>query len=398
MKFGVAIRNMGPQSNRATIRACARIAEQAGFDSLFVSDHLCIPPDQTEGSGGRYLDVLATLAFIAGATEKIRLGVSVLVVPYRPAVLTAKQVATIQELSGERMILGIGVGWMKPEFDALGVEIRRRGAITDETLNVIHHLFSADVPEAYNGKLVQFPSFVFLPRPKRPILWIGGNGSSAVLLGKGDGTFQAPQIYQIGLGDTQGVAVGDLNGDGLPDLLGVALTGGGPPSQPPSSVGVLLNQGNANFGPSPFGTVTLYPVGSLGAAIVLGDFNHDGNLDAAVTNFGTNDISILLGNGDGTFKAQSRFLAGGGPFSLASADFDGTGRIDLVVTTQNAALNGNGVRVFLGNGDGTFRFYQGLATGSSPAYVTVGDFNGDGVPDIAVVDAATNVVSIILTQ
>jgi hypothetical protein len=229
-------------------------------------------------------------------------------------------------------------------------------------------------------------------------LWVGGNGSSAVLLGKGDGTFQAPQIYQIGLGDTQGVAVGDLNGDGLQDLLGVALTGGGPSSQPPSSVGVLLNQGNANFGPSPFGTVTLYPVGSLGATIVLGDFNHDGNLDAAVTNFGTNDISILLGNGDGTFKAQSRFLAGGGPFSLASADFDGTGRIDLVVTTQNAALNGNGVRVFLGNGDGTFRFYQGLATGSSPAYVTVGDFNGDGVPDIAVVDAATNVVSIILTQ
>ena len=189
MKFGVAIRNMGPQSNRATIRACARIAEQAGFDALFVSDHLCIPPDQTEGSGGRYLDVLATLAFIAGATEKIRLGVSVLVVPYRPAVLTAKQVATIQELSGERMILGIGVGWMKPEFEALGAEFRRRGAITDETLSVIHHLFSADVPGPYNGKLVQFPSFVFLPRPKRPPIWIGGNGPTATnrVLKFGDG-------------------------------------------------------------------------------------------------------------------------------------------------------------------------------------------------------------------
>lgn len=173
MKFAVAIRNMGPQSNRATIRACARIAEQAGFDALFVSDHLCIPPDQTEGSGGRYLDVLATLAFIAGATEKIRLGVSVLVVPYRPAVLTAKQVATIQELSGERMILGIGVGWMKPEFAALGAEFRKRGAITDETLSVIHHLFSADVPGAFDSPLVKFPSFVFLPRPKRPPIWIG---------------------------------------------------------------------------------------------------------------------------------------------------------------------------------------------------------------------------------
>jgi probable F420-dependent oxidoreductase len=189
MKFGVAIRNMGPSSNRATIRACARIAEQAGFDALFVSDHLCIPPDQTEGSGGRYLDVLATLAFIAGATEKIRLGISVLVVPYRPAVLTAKQVATIQELSGERMILGVGVGWMKPEFAALGADFRRRGAITDETLSVIHHLFSADVPGAYEGPLVKFPSFVFLPRPKRPPIWIGGNGPAAMnrVLKFGDG-------------------------------------------------------------------------------------------------------------------------------------------------------------------------------------------------------------------
>ncbi len=180
MKFGVAIRNMGPQSNRATIRACARIAEEAGFDALFVSDHLCIPPDQTEGSGGRYLDVLATLAFLAGATEKIRLGVSVLVVPYRPAVLTAKQVATIQELSGERMILGVGVGWMKPEFAATGAEFRKRGAITDETLRVIHHLFSADVPGAYDGPLVKFPSFVFLPRPKRPPIWVGGNSPAAM--------------------------------------------------------------------------------------------------------------------------------------------------------------------------------------------------------------------------
>jgi probable F420-dependent oxidoreductase len=189
MKFGVAIRNMGPQANRSTIRACARIAEQAGFDALFVADHLCIPPDQTEGSGGRYLDVLATLAFIAGATEKIRLGISVLVVPYRPAVLTAKQIATIQELSGERMILGVGVGWLKPEFAALGADFHRRGAITDETLSVIHHLFSADVPGSYDGPLVKFPSFVFLPRPNRPPIWIGGNGPAAMnrVLKFGDG-------------------------------------------------------------------------------------------------------------------------------------------------------------------------------------------------------------------
>src|SRR5580700_8769766 len=163
MKYGIAIRNMGPQSNRKTIRECARIAEQAGFDALFVSDHLCIPPDQTEGSGGRYLEVLATLAFLAGATERIRLGVSVLVVPYRPAVLTAKQVATIQELSRERMILGVGVGWMRREFEALGVEKRMRGRITDETLRVLRHLWDSEDARPYDGKLVKFPAFVFLP-------------------------------------------------------------------------------------------------------------------------------------------------------------------------------------------------------------------------------------------
>src|SRR5260370_6374462 len=133
---------MGPQSRRATIREGARVAEELGFDAVFVSDHLCIPAEEPRGSGGRYRDVLATLAYLAGATERIRLGVSVLVVPYRPAVLTAKQVATIQELSGERMILGVGVGWMRREFEALGVEKRLRGRIPHEPLPSIRHLFA----------------------------------------------------------------------------------------------------------------------------------------------------------------------------------------------------------------------------------------------------------------
>jgi probable F420-dependent oxidoreductase len=180
MKYGIAIRNMGPQSGRETFRACARIAQDAGFDGLFVSDHLCIPPDQTEGSGGRYFDVLSALAYLAGITEHIRIGVSVLVLPYRPAVLTAKQVATVQELSDERLILGVGVGWMKPEFDALGVDIRRRGAIATETLRVLHHLFDNSEPLPYHGKLIEFPAFVFEPHPKRPPIWIGGGGGNAL--------------------------------------------------------------------------------------------------------------------------------------------------------------------------------------------------------------------------
>jgi probable F420-dependent oxidoreductase len=179
MKYGIAVRNMGPQSTRETIRACVTAAESLGYDAVFVSDHLCIPPDDTEGSGGRYLDVLATLAYVAGATTRIRLGVSVLVLPYRPAVLTAKQVATIQELSGGRMILGVGVGWMKPEFEALGVDRRLRGKISDETLRVITHLFTHEA-EGYRGSLVSFPPFVFSPRPPAPPIWIGGNGDAAM--------------------------------------------------------------------------------------------------------------------------------------------------------------------------------------------------------------------------
>src|SRR5713226_5355058 len=178
MKYGVAIRNMGPQSTRKTIRACAKIAEDAGLDALFVSDHLCIPPDQTAGSGGRYLDVLATLAYLAGVTTRIRLGVSVLVLPYRPAVLTAKQIATIQELSGERMILGVGVGWMEPEFDALGVDFKKRGALTTETLQVIRQCFDSPEAKSFDGTVVRFPPFVFEPHPNRPPVWVGGNGSN----------------------------------------------------------------------------------------------------------------------------------------------------------------------------------------------------------------------------
>src|ERR1700688_1912810 len=180
MKYGIAIRNMGPQSTRDTIVACARAAEQLGFDAVFVSDHLALPPDDVEGSGGRYLDVLATLAFLAGATDRIRLGVSVLVLPYRPAVLTAKQVATIQELSGERMILGVGVGWMKREFEALGVDKRMRGRISNETLRVLRHLSSTNEAPAYSGALVSFPPFVFEPHPRCPPIWIGGNGDRAI--------------------------------------------------------------------------------------------------------------------------------------------------------------------------------------------------------------------------
>jgi probable F420-dependent oxidoreductase len=168
MRLDITLRNMGPESTPELVRECARLAEDGGLDALWLADHIAIPPDDAEGSNGRYLDPLATLAFLAAATTRIGLGVGILVLPYRPPLPTAKWLATIQELSHGRLLFGAGVGWMAPEFRALGVDRRRRGAIADETLGVIARCFAADEVEL-NGQ-----RFLFRPRPPRPPILVGG--------------------------------------------------------------------------------------------------------------------------------------------------------------------------------------------------------------------------------
>jgi probable F420-dependent oxidoreductase len=174
MQLGLYLRNMGPQSTREAIVACARAAEDAGIDDVWVADHIAIPPDDAEGSDGRYLDPLATLAYLAAVTQRIRLGVGVLVVPYRPSLATAKWIATIQELSAGRLLLGVGAGWMEAEFRALGVRRTARGRITDETLAFFNDCFSHDEVEA-NGQ-----RFLFRPRPPRPPILVGGAAPHAL--------------------------------------------------------------------------------------------------------------------------------------------------------------------------------------------------------------------------
>ena len=100
MKLGMGLRNMGDVADRATLTECAQAADAAGLESLWVFDHVAIPPEESEGSGGLYLEPLATLAYVAGCTQQIKLGTGVLVVPYRPALITARWLATIQALSG----------------------------------------------------------------------------------------------------------------------------------------------------------------------------------------------------------------------------------------------------------------------------------------------------------
>ena len=198
---GVLLRNMGPQSTLPMLRECARIAEDAGLDHLWVVDHIAIPPDDAEGSGGRYLDPLATLAWLAGVTTRIGLGVTVLIAPYRPPLPTAKLIATVQELAAGRLALGIGVGWMEAEFRALGVDRRARGRLTDELLDFLHACFTEDVVQA-NGQ-----PFIFAPRPQRPPLLIGGAAANAFprIVKRGDGWMPmrasaaalAPQLAEL---------------------------------------------------------------------------------------------------------------------------------------------------------------------------------------------------------
>jgi len=167
---------MGEGSERETLMRCASAAEDAGMDELFVPDHIAIPPDDAEGSGGRYLDALASLAFLAGVTERIGLGTGVLILPYRPALPTAKWVATIQELSAGRLSLGVGIGWMDAEFRALGLERRHRGRDADRALDLLRRCF--DAPDDVVHEHGQ--AFLFRPHPPAPPIFVGGAGEHAL--------------------------------------------------------------------------------------------------------------------------------------------------------------------------------------------------------------------------
>lgn len=174
MRIGATLRNMGEASSPEIMLRCAALAEQTALESLWVVDHIAIPPDDAEGSGGRYVDPLVTLAWLAGATRRLRLGVGVLVLPYRSPLPTVKQVAAIQELSGGRLVLGVGVGWMPAEFRALGVPRSRRGKATDAVLDLLNRCFAGDRVEA-NGQ-----PFLFKPRPPKPPVLVGGGPPHAL--------------------------------------------------------------------------------------------------------------------------------------------------------------------------------------------------------------------------
>ena len=255
----------------------------------------------------------------------------------------------------------------------------------------------------------------------------------SILLGNGDGTFQIHVDYPTGA-QPGSVAIGDFNGDGKLDLAVV--------NSYSNNVSVLLGNGNGTFQPAvSYGTGS----GTGPAFVAVGDFNRDGKLDLAVANSNSSNVSVLLGNGDGTFQTAVNYDVGGAPTSIAVGDFNHDGKLDLAVavpvpgpSTYVSVLLGNGdgtfqtavnynapyapdavavgefngdgnldlvvgnrssnISVFLGNGDGTFRTAVNYSAGYNPSSVAVGDFNNDGTLDLAVANSGSSTTATVLLQ
>ena len=177
MKFGVVLPNIGRLALPNTVIRLAEICEQLGFDGVFVNDHVIVPnqissayPYRTNGifpiqPNENILDPIITLTYIAAQTTQIELGLSVLVLPYRQPILNAKMLSTLNLLCNGRLILGAGIGWMKEEFEALGLPpFEERGAVTNEYLRIFKELWTSDNP-SYTGTYCSFSNINFLPKP-----------------------------------------------------------------------------------------------------------------------------------------------------------------------------------------------------------------------------------------
>lgn len=234
MRFCVNMLNFGPHATPTALRGWARFAEDTGFHAALISDHIAVTPDVAGQYPGPFYDPFSTLSWLAGLTERIELGTTVTILPYRHPLHTARITANIDQFSGGRLILGTAAGWARQEFEALGVPYGRRGALTDEYLEALTGLWTRD-EFAMTGEFVSFDPVDTRPRPVRephPPLWIGGNSRAAVRRAVRFGTawhpINARPAWLRGKGLPALHAEAAAQGRAVPDLaprIGLRITG-----------------------------------------------------------------------------------------------------------------------------------------------------------------------------
>ena len=196
MKIGVHVVNACPWATAESIVSLGMRAVVQGFDSLWVSDQVVIPSELRSsfsyGATGQYyieanqnlFEALSVLSYLAGRTSRVHLGTSVLVLPYRQPLVVAKQLATLDALSGSRIVLGVGAGFMREQFKVLGMDMfDQRGAATDEAIRLFRTVWVAGAEVSFTGEIYRVQPVRFLPKPARPggpPIWFGGNGRRSI--------------------------------------------------------------------------------------------------------------------------------------------------------------------------------------------------------------------------
>ena len=182
MKVGVNLINFGPGADADSFRRTVELAETLGYHFVMTSDHIAVTADVEDRYPAPFYEPLSTLGWLAGITKTMEIGSTVIIVPYRNPLETAKACANIDQLSGGRFIFGVGVGWAEGEFDVLGAPFNRRGAMTDEYLEAIKQLWTEDIA-SFEGKYVSFKDIRTAPRPVQqphPPIWVGGPSKAAM--------------------------------------------------------------------------------------------------------------------------------------------------------------------------------------------------------------------------
>jgi probable F420-dependent oxidoreductase len=176
--LGVILPNFGRDSTPGRIRRMAESAEELGFDSVWATEHVIVGPEAVDPYGRVYAP-LVTLGWIAGFTDRVALGTSIVIAPLHHPIHLAKEAATLQELSGGRVLLGLGMGWHEDEYRFMGIPFRGRGRRGDETIRLLKALWGGE--REFHGELWSFENASFGPLPEpEPELWIAGSSRPAI--------------------------------------------------------------------------------------------------------------------------------------------------------------------------------------------------------------------------